>query len=135
MLPKNRSKKMQLPFCTILVFALGLVALMSAYLSSPLATPARSAIGSPQSSSGRSKSITTMPFVPDSKANGKIAFSSTRDGNHEVYVMDADSSNQIRITNNPAYDDQPRWSPDGAKIAFISNRDGNFEIYSMNADG
>jgi hypothetical protein len=49
--------------------------------------------------------------------------------------MDPDGSNQIRITNSAAYDDQPKWSPDGRKIAFMSKRDGNFEIYSMNADG
>lgn len=49
--------------------------------------------------------------------------------------MDIDGSNQIRITNNPAYDDQPKWSPDGSKIVFMSDRDSNFEIYTMNADG
>ena len=66
----------------------------------------------------------------------RIAFGSVRNaGNHDVFLMDLDGSNQIRITNNPAYDDQPKWSPDGTKIAFISDRDGNFEIYTMNADG
>lgn len=68
-------------------------------------------------------------------ANGRIVFASTRDGNHEIYVMDADGNHQTRLTNHPAYDDQPCWSPDSTKIAFISARDGNFEVYSMNADG
>jgi Tol biopolymer transport system component len=66
----------------------------------------------------------------------RIAFGSVRNsGNHDVFLMDLDGSNQIRLTNNPAYDDQPKWSPDGSRIAFLSDRDGNFEIYTMNADG
>jgi Tol biopolymer transport system component len=69
------------------------------------------------------------------RTNGKIAFGSKRDGNNEIYVMEADGGNPTRITNNFAYDDQPHWSPDGNKIAFFSRRDGNFELYSMNADG
>ncbi|MGA9996186.1 MAG: DUF4214 domain-containing protein [Pyrinomonadaceae bacterium] len=75
------------------------------------------------------------PAMPKAAANGKITFSSKRDGNPEIYLMDADGANQTRITNNPAYDDQPRLSPDGSKILFISDRDGNFEIYSMNTAG
>ena len=68
-------------------------------------------------------------------ANGKIAFTSDRDGNPEIYVMNADGSGVTRLTNNPAADDEPAWSPDGTKIAFSSNRDGNIEVYVMNADG
>jgi dipeptidyl aminopeptidase/acylaminoacyl peptidase len=49
--------------------------------------------------------------------------------------MDLDGSNQVSLTTSLAYDDQPKWSPDGSKIAFMSGRDGNFEIYTMNADG
>jgi len=41
----------------------------------------------------------------------KIAFESYRDGNFEIYVMNADGSKQIRLTNNPAYDGFPSWSP------------------------
>jgi len=64
-----------------------------------------------------------------------IAFSSDRDGNWEVYVMNADGTNQTNLTNNPAQDFMPSWSPDGAKITFNSDRDGNQEIYVMDADG
>jgi TolB protein len=67
--------------------------------------------------------------------NGKIAFVSDRDGNEEIYAMNPDGSNQDRLTNSPATDSFPSWSPDGAKIAFSSARDGNSEIYIMNADG
>ncbi len=68
-------------------------------------------------------------------ANGLIVFYNGRDGNAEIYVMNADGSNQTRITNNPATDSQPVWSPDGTQIAFMSDRDGDWEIYVMNADG
>jgi len=65
----------------------------------------------------------------------RIAFTSDRDGNAEIYVMNADGSEQENLTNNPAGDASPAWSPDGKKIAFYSERDGNSEIYVMNADG
>ncbi len=64
-----------------------------------------------------------------------IAFLSNRDGNDEIYLMNADGSGQTNLTNNPAKDAGPAWSPDGSQIAFWSNRDGNSEIYVMNADG
>ena len=66
---------------------------------------------------------------------GKIAFVSDRDGNDEIYVMNAGGSGQTRVTTNPADDRDPASSPNGAKIAFSSTRDGNDEIYVMNADG
>ena len=66
----------------------------------------------------------------------QIAFSSTRDGNSEIYVMDADGNNQIRLTNHPEADNQPSWSPDGRRIAFSSNRNGgNEQIYVMDSNG
>ncbi len=49
--------------------------------------------------------------------------------------MNADGSGQTRLTNDPAQDTRPDWSPDGMKIAFVRFRDGNFEVYVMNADG
>ncbi len=65
----------------------------------------------------------------------KIAFMSERDGNPEIYLMDADGSNQTRLTDHPAADWSPSWSPDGKRIAFSSDRAGHHEIYVMNADG
>jgi Domain of unknown function (DUF5050)/Thrombospondin type 3 repeat len=65
----------------------------------------------------------------------KIAFTSFRDGNFEVYVMNADGSNPTNLTNNAARDLAPSFSPDGSRIVFASGRDGNDEIYVMNADG
>jgi Tol biopolymer transport system component len=67
----------------------------------------------------------------------KIAFSSLRFPdfeNRHIYVMDADGSNQIRLTNN--WDRNPAWSPDGSKIAFASARGtGGLRIYVMDVDG
>ena len=68
--------------------------------------------------------------------NSRIVFTSARDGNLEIYVMDADGSNQENLTNSPANDSQPDWSPDGTKIAFVSFRDGGrTQIHVMDADG
>ena len=71
------------------------------------------------------------PVAPEER----IAFASDRDGNDEIYAMNPDGSSVTRLTNHPARDWQPVWSPDGRRIAFVSIRDGNGEIYAMNADG
>jgi Tol biopolymer transport system component len=65
----------------------------------------------------------------------RIAFVSYRDGNGEIYVMNADGSGQTNLTNNPWDDQDPTWSPDGSKIAFDSRLDDKMDIYLMNADG
>ncbi len=66
----------------------------------------------------------------------RIVFGSTRDGNPEIHVMDADGNNQIRLTNHPEEDIQPSWSPDGSRIAYTSNRNGgNYQIYVMDSNG
>lgn len=66
---------------------------------------------------------------------GTVAFTSTRDGNAEVYVVRADGADVRDLTRNLAQDGQPAWSPDGRSIAFVSTRDGNAGIYVMDADG
>jgi len=67
--------------------------------------------------------------------NEKIVFQSDRNGNTDIYVINADGSGETRLTDNSFRDWVPCWSPDGTKIAFVSGRNGNDEIYVMNADG
>lgn len=71
-------------------------------------------------------------WSPDGK---RIAFVSDRDGNFEIYVMNADGTKQKRLTTNAAADRNPAWSRDGRQIVFQSNRDGNLDIFVMNAAG
>jgi len=66
----------------------------------------------------------------------RIVFSSGRDEqNSDIYIMNADGSDVVRLTDNPSSNREPAFSPDGQKIAFTSNRDGNLEIYAMDTDG
>ncbi len=77
------------------------------------------------------------PYVGSWSPDGtKIAIFSDRfDGNFEIYTINSDGTNRVRLTNNSASDTEPSWSPSAAKIAFGTNRDGNYEIYTMNPDG
>ncbi|TVQ95962.1 MAG: translocation protein TolB [Deltaproteobacteria bacterium] len=68
-------------------------------------------------------------------AGDTIAFTMTRDGQAEIYLMDIDGQNLRRLTNHPAEDVSPSWSPDGRRIAFVSDRAGGPQIHVMNADG
>jgi Tol biopolymer transport system component len=84
----------------------------------------------------RDASVDTSTITPSlTTSPGDIVFVSTRDGNPEIYSVKADGTNLTRLTNNPANDDAPVWSPDGKRIAFATDRDGSWEIYVMNADG
>ena len=66
---------------------------------------------------------------------GQIAFVSNRDGNDEIYVMNPDGSNQRRLTNTPAAEWHPAWSPDGTMIVFQCMSGGTFNVCVVNADG
>jgi dipeptidyl aminopeptidase/acylaminoacyl peptidase len=68
-------------------------------------------------------------------AAGRIVFVSSRDGNREIYSMDAGGQDVRRLTNNPSGDYSPAVSADGKRIVFVSERDGRPQVYSMNTDG
>ena len=73
--------------------------------------------------------------------NGKIAFvREDASGNQDIWVMDPDGSDEIRLTNDVADDFDPAWSRDGSRIAFASSRDdgsgtSGTRLYIMDADG
>ena len=114
----------------------GVVAIASAVLVGALLVAPALAIGDHllELLSGKSKpgDVQTPAWSPDGR---KLAFVSRRDGNSEIYVMNADGGAQENLTRQPASDSHPSWSRDGRKLVFVSRRDGNAEIYVMNADG
>lgn len=90
-----------------------------------------------------------LDFSPSLSPDGtRIAFVSDRDASnfpeaaamhgayvYDIYVMDADGSNVVRLTDTGGFDMNPGWSPDGTRIVFASERSGNGEIYVMDPDG
>ena len=60
-----------------------------------------------------------------------FSFDTLRDGNFEIYLLDAASGGLTNLTRNPKEDRAPAWRPDGGAVAFESNRDGNWEIYLL----
>lgn len=85
--------------------------------------------------SAESNQVSATPNL----APNELLFSSDRNGNWEVYKMGSDGNNQTNLTNNPAFDSDPVYSPDGSKIAFASTRDclgmSISKLYVMNSDG
>lgn len=65
----------------------------------------------------------------------KIVFTTSRDGNAEIYSVNADGTELTRLTNNTIHDDSAAWSPDGNRIAFTSGTGRDQELRVMNADG
>jgi Tol biopolymer transport system component len=98
--------------------------------------------GSGQTALTESRTINTRPnWSPD---GSKIAFSSSRDGNFEIYTIEPDGSNLTRLTFTVAQqEDNPNWSPDGRRLAYDACVSATFpcpgspnnEIYAMRADG
>jgi len=65
----------------------------------------------------------------------EICFSSDREENDEIWYVKSDRETLIRVTNNPARDWEPSWSPDGEWIVFQSDRTGNWEIFKIRKNG
>lgn len=75
-------------------------------------------------------SVSARPLTTE-----KIVFSSNRNGNSEIYMMNPDGSQQVRLTNHRAADFRPVFSPTGEEILFVSGRSGELDLYIMRADG
>jgi sugar lactone lactonase YvrE len=71
-------------------------------------------------------------YSPD---GSRIAFVSDRDGNAELYVVNADGSGDRRLTNTPTTEGSPSWTPDGTQLVYASNASGNFQVWIMPVDG
>jgi Tol biopolymer transport system component len=69
------------------------------------------------------------------KQDRKILFVSNRDGNDEIYAMNIDGSNVVRLTYNNVPDGRATWSANGQHTAFASGAPGLKDIYVMNANG
>ena len=67
--------------------------------------------------------------------NNQIAFSSSKDGSPEIYVMNLNGSGSKKLTKSLGIDVSPVFSPDGSQIAFVSDRGGTPQIYIMDSDG
>ena len=93
---------------------------------------ATAALASP--TPGTAVNPATPAVTPGTVPMTKIAFVSRRDGKGEIYVLWPDGR-EVNVSNDPAEDANPDWSPDGTKIAFASDRDGEMHIYVVNADG
>jgi len=101
--------------------------------------------GTPQPTATRTLAPTVTGTPPTSTPSpsptvniftqGAVVFMSERSGNKDIWRIKGDGTNPTQLTNNPADEDWPSYSPDHTKILFTSTRDGNEEIYVMNADG
>lgn len=73
--------------------------------------------------------LTPWPTPDPLNQGGSVAFTWQQNGNSDIYVLGVGQSQPIRLTNHPAVDREPAWSPAGDQIAFTSHRDGNWDIY------
>lgn len=73
--------------------------------------------------------------LPAGNPTSGITFTSTRDGNEEIYLIQPDGTGLTRLTEHESVDTDATWSPDGTMVAFRSRRDGSSDIFVMAGDG
>ena len=93
--------------------------------TTPAPTPIPTAIPAP----------TPIPTPVSTNPNGERLVASDRDGDFEIYIVDANESTWERLTDNDSDDIDPAWSPDWRRVVFASDRTGNWEIFAMDQDG
>lgn len=77
--------------------------------------------------------IPTATLLPEVlQVRGSIAFTVRENGQTDLWAVPVGSRTPIRITNDPADERDPAWSPDQLRLAYASNKDGNWEIYIYN---
>jgi hypothetical protein len=81
-------------------------------------------------------SVVSSAFGLDFDFGGHlVAFRRTIDDDDEIFLMTPDGGAFVNLTDHPALDSDPAWSPDGSRIAFVSTRSGSADLWVMNVDG
>jgi Tol biopolymer transport system component len=104
-------------------------------VQTPSPFPTQTAVPPTQTLTPTTTFTPTPTVTPFGGGAGKIAFVSERDGFPEIYVINLDGSNLVKLTNSVTPQSDPSWSPDGKKIVFASNNNDSASLYIMNADG
>lgn len=134
--PLSRKGGQALRIPVILLVFIGVLSVVGCGEDEEASTPT-AAPGSATSVASPAASATVVPATPIGTAeaipSGKVAFSSRRDGNGEIYLLTRDG--EQNMSNGPTEDMEASLSPDGEKIVFASDRDGTSRIYVVNVDG
>ncbi|MFW6070427.1 MAG: hypothetical protein ACOC9X_05200 [bacterium] len=97
--------------------------------NSPTAT-----VAPPTPTATPNASPTPWPTPDPLNGGGSVAFTLRQNGNSDIYALSIGQSQPMRLTDDPADDRDPAWSPDGKKLAFSSRRDGNWELYVLDLE-
>ena len=108
-------------------------ATLQPFLPTPMATVTQTATHLPTTTPTLALRTPTPTGV--SPALARIAFTSERDGNQEVYVMNADGSDPRNVTQSLAQEGSPSWAPTRDRLAFVSDRNGNSDVFVIGVDG
>src|SRR5215207_3497405 len=122
---------LKMPHMKVLFFNLPVAVLA---ISSGILWSCQKQVASPTNEPGAAEK-SDHAMINSDKQERKILFVSNRDGNDEIYAMNADGSSIVRLTYNEVPDGRASWSVNGQHIAFTSGAIGSRDIYVMNANG